>query len=292
MKQPDNFMKELHRLLEKQDFNSEEEVQEFMNGIMKNGMPSFPPEELSDKEKAQEMVFAAYEQTPDKAKEYTEAALLLDPNCIEAYEYLGDIEDSVPVSMVFYEKAIAIGREVFGGDYLEKHKGMFWGFYETRPFMRCLHHQAECLHIIGKIEESIAILEEMIELNPNDNQGVRDQLLLFLAQLGETKKFQKYDKMFEDDSLSSAYFTRALFAFKTEGETQRANKLLSQAIKQNKFIAKRLLSSKQITTLPDSYTRGSKEEADCYVDFAKPAWKEAEGALDWLTRRTAGSSKK
>lgn len=285
-------MTELHRLLENQEFKSQEEVQQFMNGIMEQGMPSISPETLSEKEQAQNLVFDAYELTPNQAKGKIDAALLLDPDCIEAYEFLGDVEDSLPVSMVFYEKGIAIGRKVFGGEFLEENKGMFWGFHQTRPFMRCLQHQATCLYTIGKIKESVAIWEEMLELNPNDNQGVRHELLLFLALLGETKKFRKYDKMFEDDGFSFAYFNRALFTFKTEGETQRTNEILSQAIRENKYILTRLLSPRQIDVVPDSYAIGSKEEATCYADFAKQAWASTDGALEWLKKRTAGSSRK
>ncbi|MEO6906517.1 MAG: hypothetical protein ABI210_01375 [Abditibacteriaceae bacterium] len=291
-KQPDNFMTELHRLLENQEFKSTEEAQQFMNGLMEHGMPPFSPEALSEKEQAQNLVFDAYELRPNQAKENIETALLLDPDCIEAYEFLGDIEDSLPVSMVFYEKAIALGRREFGGEFLEEYKGEFWGFYKTRPFMRCLQHQAECFHLIGKIEESVAILEEMLELNPNDNQGARDHLLLLLVQLGETKQFKKYDEMFKEDVSAFACFNRTLFTFKTEGETQRANALLSQAIRENKYIVTRLLSPREILDAPDGYALGSKEDATCYADFAKQAWTSTDGALEWLKKRTAKSSRK
>ncbi|MDT8347690.1 MAG: hypothetical protein RQ756_07795 [Flavobacteriaceae bacterium] len=137
---------------------------------------------------------------------------------------------------------------------------------------------------MGKIKECVEILEEMIALNPNDNQGVRDQLLLYLIELGENEKFLKYSKMFEEDSMAFPLFNRALFAFKTDGDSEHSKKQLLKALKQNKFVAKRLLSNKQILTLPDYYGFGDEDEADYYASFAQDIWAETKGAKDWLKK--------
>ena len=288
-KQHDKLLTDLQRLLETQDFKSEDDVRKFMDSIIGQKIPSFPKEALSFREQAQDLVFSAYELTPTKAKINIEKALHLDPDCIEAYEYLGSIERTAELASIFYEKGILIGRRIFGGKYLEEHKGMFWGFHETRPFMRCLQQYSDCLYTMGKLKECVAILEEMIELNPNDNQGVRDQLLLYLIQLDENKKFLKYAKMFEDDSMAFPLFNRALFAFKLEGENDNANKQLSKALKQNKHVAKRLLSNKPVTELADHYGFGDENEADYYASFAQHIWATTQGAREWLKKHTRKS---
>ncbi len=285
----EKLMADLQRLLNAQDFKSEDELRKFMDGLVGKQIPSFPKEALSFQEQAQDLVFAAYELTPAKAKANIEKALKLDPDCIEAYEFLGSMEKSAEVATAFYEKGISIGRRVFGGTYLEEHKGMFWGFHETRPFMRCLQQYSECLYEIGKVRECVTVLEEIIELNPDDNQGIRDQLLLYLIELDENKKFLKYAKMFEGGSRAFPLFNRALFAFKTEGETENANKQLLKALKQNKFVAKRLLSKKPITELADHYSLGSENEADYYASFAQPIWAKTKGALEWLKKHNKKS---
>jgi len=109
-----------------------------------------------------------------------------------------------------YKKGILIGQRIFGGDYLEDNKGMFWGIHETRPYMRCLQFYSDGLYTTGKIYECVAIQEEMLDLNPNDNQGIRDQLLLYLIQLGEVEKFQKYANMFPEDIGAYALFSACL----------------------------------------------------------------------------------
>ncbi|MGI5974546.1 MAG: hypothetical protein ACOX7E_02180 [Paludibacter sp.] len=286
MKQHDKLMTDLQRLLANQDFKSEDDIRKFMDSMVGQKIPSFPKKALNFKEQAQDLVFAAYELTPAKAKVNIEKALQLDPDCIEAYEFLGSMERTAELASVFYEKGISIGRRIFGGKYLEERKGMFWGFHETRPFMRCLQHYSDCLYTMGKVKECVAVLEEMIELNPNDNQGVRDQLLLYLIQLDDRKKFLKYSKMFEEDSMAFSLFNRALFAFKTEGETENSNKQLLKALKQNKFVAKRLLSNKQITEFAGHYGFGDENEADYYASFAQHIWGETKGAKEWLKKHS------
>lgn len=288
-KQHEKLMTDLQRLLETQDFKSEEEVRKFLDSLVGQKIPSFPKEALNFKEQAQHLVYAAYELTPTKAKVNIEKALQLDPDCIEAYEFLGSMERTAELASVFYEKGISIGRRFFGGKYLEKHKGMFWGVHETRPFMRCLQHYSDCLYTMGKVKECVTILEEMIELNPNDNQGVRDQLLLYLIQLDEFKKFLKYSKMFEEDFMAFPLFNRALFAFKTEGETENSNRQLLKALNQNKFVAKRLLSNKQITELANHYGFGDENEADYYASFAQHIWAKTKGAREWLKKHAIKS---
>lgn len=288
-KEHDKMMTDLQRLLATQDFKSEADIRKFMDSIVGQKIPSFPKEALNFQEQAQDLVFAAYELPLTKAKQNIEKALQLDSNCIEAYEFLGSMENTAEIASAFFEKGIAIGRQVFGGKYLEEHKGAFWGFHETRPFMRCMQHYSDCLYTMGKVKECVAVLEEMIELNPNDNQGVRDQLLLYLIQLDERRKFEKYAKMFKEDSMAFPLFNRALFAYKTEGETENSNKQLQQALKQNKFVAAKLLSKKPITNLADHYGIGDENEANYYVHFAQHIWQETNGATLWLKKHSAKS---
>lgn len=286
-KQHDKMMIDLQRLLETQDFKSEADLQKFLNSIAGQKIPSFPKEALNFQEQAQDLVYEAYELSPAKAKRNIKKALYLNSNCIEAYEFLGSMEDTAQIASAFYEKGIAIGRQIFGGKYLEEHKGAFWGFHETRPFMRCMQHYSDCLYAMGKVKECVAVLEEMIELNPNDNQGVRNQLLLYLIQLDEKKKFKKYANMFKEDDMTFSLFNLALFAFKTEGETDNANKQLQKALKQNKFVAAKLLSNKTITNLADHYSFGNENEADYYAYFAQHIWQNTKGATSWLNKLSA-----
>jgi tetratricopeptide (TPR) repeat protein len=281
-KQHEKDMADLRRLLETQDFKSFEDMQKFMDGFIGQQIPSFPKEALSPKEQAQDLVFEAYEVSKAKGLEKIDKALELDIDCIEAYEYLGAMEESVFVAMVFFEKAISIGRRLFGGKYLKENKGMFWGLHETRPFMRCLHVYADCLYAVGKAKECLEMLEEMIELNPNDNQGARDQLFLYLIEYDENKKYLNYAKQYKDDFMAFSLFNAALFEYKTQGPTLKAGNCLVKAHEQNKFVIGKLISNKPVFNNADSYALHSEDEAKYIASYAQIIWRETTGALQWL----------
>ncbi len=278
------MMNDLHRLLESEKFESLDDLLKYVENLKGKKIPTVPKKSLNAKQQAQDLVYAAQDLSQTKAKVNIEKALELDPDCIEAYEYLGSVATRLESASMYFEKGIAIGRRIFGGKYLEESKGVFWGLHETRPFMRCLANYSNCLYTMGKKKECVAVMEEIIKLNNNDNIGVRDQLLLYLIELNEDKKFIKYAKMFEEDFMSFALFNRALFAFKSEGETENSKKLLQKALQQNKFVAKRLLSYRPIKTLTDYYGLGDENEADYYVSFAKEIWANIKGAKEWLKK--------
>jgi tetratricopeptide (TPR) repeat protein len=282
MKNPDKVFTDLHRLLETQNFKSEKELREFMDSLMGKPIPSFPKEVLSDRERAQDLVFEAYELPLHHAKKRIDEALRLDPDCIEAYELLAETQRTPATRMQYYKAGIDIGRRVFDAAYRDKHKGMFWGMHETRPFMRCMQHYADCLYAEGKKQECVALLEELIELNPNDNQGVRDQLMLYLIEANEDEKFWKYAKEFDKDVGAFPYFNRALFAFKREGQNAASSKLLKRAIEFNKFVPAKLCSAKPIKEFPEMYGFGDENEALYYAVFARQIWLHTIGAMAWL----------
>lgn len=281
-KDNEKMMAELHRMFESQDFKSKKEMKKFLDSITGKQTPSMFEELLSPEEKAQDLVFEAYDLEYPEAKEKIAEALELDPDCIDAYEFLGTAEPVPEIAMAFFEKGISIGEKKFEGKHLKKNIGQFWGLHKTRPYMRCLQYQSECLYMIGKIPESIAIMEKMIKLNPIDNQGIRDQLMLYLIETGQYEKYMKYDTMYKDEKFAFTLFNRALFAYKTEGIGPSANKKLKEAVKFNKFVLPKLLDNEFPEELPDYYGLGDENEAIIYVHFSSAIWHSTKGAIEWL----------
>jgi tetratricopeptide (TPR) repeat protein len=280
-------MTDLNRLLARQNFKDEKEMQAFLNQFLGKPLSNLPKMDLKPEEQAQDLVFEAYKLNPAKASKNIEKALELDPDCIEVYEYLASRERKGANALPFFEKGIEIGQKKFGGKFLQKNKGNFWGWHETRPYMRCLYNKAEILVITGKIAEGVAIMEEMLELNTGDNQGVRFPLFSALIRIGETEKFKKYDKMFADDIYSAQIlYSRALFAFKTEGDSVNANELLKNAYKNNPYVVRKLLDKYFQFKGVNSYAMGSPEEAEVYLIHALFAWRNTEGAIAWIADKT------
>jgi tetratricopeptide (TPR) repeat protein len=279
------MMTDLNRLLARQNFKDEKEMQEFLNSLADKSLYDLPKMDLTPEEQAQDLVYEAFEIAPAKAKKNIEKAMELDPDCIEAYEYLASREKKLENVLKFFDKGIAIGRKKFGGKFLKQNKGIFWGIHETRAFMRCLLHKAEIFMMEDKTAESVAIMEELMELNKGDNQGVRFPLLVALVALGDTEKFKKYDKMFADDKDSAQLlYTRALFAFKTEGDSANARKMLENSFKKNPFVVQKLFDENFQVSGVQSYSLGSPEEAEVYLSYSIMTWYTTEGAMDWVDK--------
>lgn len=282
MSDKDKMFTDLHRLLNSKEFESEQELQGFLDGLMDKKIPSFKKEDLTAEEQAQDLMFEAWELPPDAGKEKALEALSLDSSCIEAYEYLGGTTRSIDKAISYYKTGIEIGRKRFGGAFLEENKGHFWGIFETRPFMRCLQNYADCLYMQGDVEECVSVLEEIIELNPNDNQGVRDQLGLYYLQLNRLEKFRELNNAYSKDGGAFHNFNLALYTYKSEGRTSKADELLRIAISENEFVVPKLTQRKPIKEIPDFYGYGDEREALYYASYAKPVWMHTLGALAWL----------
>ena len=274
-------MKSLNRLMARQNFKDEKEFEAFINAL--NAGQMIPDiEDLTDEEKAQDLVEEAYDLSPAKAKKNIDKALKLDPDCIEAYEFLAGCETVPDKSIEMYDKGIAIGRKLFGGKFLKENKGYFWGMHETRPFMRCLYQKAFIFLMMGKTEESIAILIEMLDLNEGDNQGVRYLLLSELATIGDEKNFKKYDKIFAEEESTQLLYPRALFAFKTEGDTAGARKKMIKAFKANPYVLQFLMDDKLQFSNATSYAQGTPEEAEIYLIHGMFSWYSNKEAFAWM----------
>ena len=55
----------------------------------------------------------------------------------------------------------------------KQYAGHFWGFLETRPYMRARAGLAGTLLKLGDIDGAVGHYRDMLKLNPNDNQGIR-----------------------------------------------------------------------------------------------------------------------
>jgi len=103
-----NPIRDLHKLMEKQQFGSMEEMVAFTQKISQAPIPAFKAE--NEKEEAEELAIEALELNGEAQKELLLEALDLDPDCILAYHVLGAAEISPAIALAFYERGTAIGR--------------------------------------------------------------------------------------------------------------------------------------------------------------------------------------
>ncbi len=95
-----------------------------------------------------------------------------DLRCLDAHAHLGNLDfDHLPkAALRHYEVGVRIGELSLGVDFGGV---LLWGMIDNRPFLRCLHGYGLCLWRAGKFHEAYRVFEQMLWLNPPDNQGAR-----------------------------------------------------------------------------------------------------------------------
>jgi len=241
--------------------------------------------ERSPLDAAQDLIYDAFE-TQSKARRIALAkkALTISTDCADAYNLLAAEEASTLAERLrLYTQAVEAGERAIGRKRFREMAGHFWGFLETRPYMRARLGLALSLWEAGEGEKAIEHVQDMLRLNPNDNQGVRYILLLWLIEKERLAEAEKLLAHYKGDPMAWMLYSKGLIKFKKDGASKAANTALAKAIKENSHVPDYLLSRKQFPRgLPDHYGFGDDNEAVLYAVDAKKGWQLSPGALDWL----------
>jgi len=246
-------------------------------------------EEKTPLKEAQDLIYDAWEVDDSKRRvALARKALEISPDCADAYVLLAEeTASSLTDALNLYRQGVEAGERALGKDAFEEDVGYFWGLLETRPYMRARAGLAECLWASGKHDEAIEHYKEMLRLNPNDNQGIRDLLMPRLIEMERDEEAEALFNEYLDDGMASRIYSRALLDFRKMGDSEISRKSLAAAVKKNKHIPAYLLGRKKMPrSLPEYYSPGAETEAVFYTKENLEAWKITPGALDWLIRQT------
>jgi tetratricopeptide (TPR) repeat protein len=271
-------MQEAIAEIQGQNFDSIEEINQFLNQML-NGPKKVPQ---GNKESAQDLIYDAFEAAGKQRYELAEQALELDSNSVDAYVILAEKASSLDEALTWYEKGMRTGEKELGKAFFVKNKGHFWGLIETRPFMRAKLHYAMSLFDLGEKGQAIKQYEELLVLNPNDNQGVRYLLFIAYMDQGELKKAHQLLSRY-DEGTAQGLYNQVLLELYENGFTPRATKLFKEAKKQNKHVISYLTGKKHLPAhQPDYYGLGDENEAIIYVSEHLYLWQKIKGIQEWI----------
>ncbi|HFQ14217.1 MAG TPA: hypothetical protein ENK40_05420 [Gammaproteobacteria bacterium] len=238
-------------------------------------------------DEAQELIYQAWESDdPAERIDLAEQALGVSADCADAWVLLAE-EGAVNLAQAteYYQKGVEAGERALGEQAFERDKGHFWGLLATRPYMRARLGLAQCLWEKGEREVAIGHYQQMLELNPNDNQGIRH---ILLACLLEEKRHDEADALlaaYADEPSAVWCYSRALLAYRREGDSDHSRACRKAAIEQNKFVPAYLAGRRKLPRyLPDYIGIGDKTEAVAYVFDNRQAWRDTSGAISWLIK--------
>jgi len=279
-------MRELHQALESQEFASEDDMHAFMAEFNARGGSPAPSagKARTASEKAQELAYQAMESDNiNTAVELAMKAVELDRRCVDALIILAHAgSDSQDELIENLAKTVLTGEEALGEGFFEENAGHFWGILETRPYMRARQELAELLRDAGRTDEATKHYEAMLDLNPNDNQGIRYFLLAFYLTRGDLDGARRLFDQYDDEGSATFQWSRILERH-ISGDEAKAVTLLAEARKDNAFVEPYLTGKKRMPrSLPDYYSPGEESEAKHVAVSLRPAWKGHRASLAWL----------
>ena len=272
----------MQRLTAGRNFANIDEMNAFLQKKCVGRMVTAPP---SNKlEEAQDLIYKAMDYQDYRVRErLARMALELSPDCADAWNLLAeDVAATEEEALEFYRKGIEAGARALGPE-LAAGRGHLWGNVKARPYMRARKGEADMLDELGRRAEAERTYYELLELNKNDNQGVRYVLLAFHA---EKLEFDRMDALingggYPDDCAAEWVYSKALAAYALG--KPGASLCLQAALAANPHVPDYLLTGKKPPLQdPDSVTVGGRDEAWMCAQVFRRAWEKTPGALPWL----------
>jgi tetratricopeptide (TPR) repeat protein len=280
-------LQDVSRALGEQEFDSIDDANAFLEKLLADpNRPLAAPGPLTPLQRAQDLMYDAWEAVGPKRVKLAREALRISPDCADAYVLLAEETARTPHDQLrLYQDGVAAGERALRPEGIEAYAGEFWGVLKTRPYMRARAGLALCLWELGRRQEAIECQTETLRLNPNDNQGLRYVQLAWLLEVGQMEQVKQLLDQYADDGAASWEYGRALYEYRVNGPYHSARSTLKQARKANRFVPAYLLGQKPMPEQPPEYISfGDESEAiECAYE-QRMAWLLTAGALDWLAR--------
>jgi tetratricopeptide (TPR) repeat protein len=283
---------DLQRAIKERGLTSQEDVEAYLQALVGSDTLNGPKTPRTPLDRAQDLIYDAWEEEGERKIQLAQRALKISPDCADAYVVLAEEADTLEKARDLYEQGVTAGERAIGAEAFTEMRGRFWGVLETRPYMRARFGFAHMLWMLGERRQAVTQLQEMLRLNPSDNQGLRYVLMTWLAETGEDNALGELLQQYGGDISATWYYTYALWLYRAEGPSQRATEALRAAIKTNTSVPDYLLGRKALPAdLPDVVGIGDDSEATSYTADAMLGWRASDGALTWLAGCLASSGR-
>ena len=225
----------------------------------------------------------------EEAEAHFQAALDNDPWCVDAYNGLAAIAEErgdVEAAHEHYQEAYERAREMLDSESADAY--WWWGDLDTRPYMRARAGLASTYWAREQYRDAIDEYEALLDLNPNDNQGVRfivGPLYQLAGDLeGALAYYRAYDEAYPEDICDPHHtFSWGLALYRAD-LARRAISKWYEGFFQNIYIAPLLLDN---PLPPKGIRHFSNLEypsyARSYPNTYQPLWADATNAKHLLS---------
>jgi len=279
----ERFTAEVQRFVAGSQFESLEQLNGALRERFSGPIDDVPSTATTPLERAQDLVYRAFEARGRRRLQLARKALELSADCADAYIILAEESRGLDAARALYEQAVAAGERALGPEVFAKETGKFWDVVETRPYMRARFGLAGALEALDRRDEAIEHYRELLRLNEGDNEGVRYSLLNALLLAGRDQEALTLVEQFGDEPTALWRYGRALAVFRREGDSSAARECLRAALRTNRHVPHFLTDDADAPhATPAAYSIGSIEEAMiCDAELGE-AWRARPEAIRWL----------
>ncbi|MFD2922496.1 SEC-C metal-binding domain-containing protein [Halobacillus naozhouensis] len=258
---------ELNKKVEQMNFDS-------IDDINMNHHRNDPFVPANDTELAQIKAYEAYEtEDKEEKRRLVNEALSLDENNIDGLALRAEFTNVMAEKLIFVLEAVDTGYRRLG-EWDDGEDAILWQVIEARPFLRAIEFLAELYEEKGEQNNAIDSYEDLIELNPNDNQGIRSQLIPLYIERERYFDLQKLLDLFPNEMSTERMFTIALLKILLGMDRNDSTFELKSANSRNEFVYELLSGEERMPAeLPAQFSPGTFEEAVVYVHRNGHLWK-------------------
>lgn len=214
------------------------------------------------------------------------------PEHIDALHHLALIMEDKGMNLEAYlmeKEATDVGLQALHGKFVFEKDKLEWGWLENRPFLRAYHGLALIYQRQGRSRKALRIYEDILAINPNDNQGVRCLAIECYFKLKQPKNVIALCEKYERDVLPDILYGKPLALIQI-GSMKSAKTSLEKAVSDLPLIAAELLKKRHVEpkqSYPGSISHGGADQAYEYWHRSGDSWSKTPEAMKVLAELIA-----
>ena len=207
------------------------------------------------------------------------------PEFIDVHHYLalllsetGRDEEAFQI----WQEVVALGLACLPVEFEMGRDTLPWLILENRPFLRAYHALGLEYLKRGKVEEALEIFDNMLAMNPGDNQGIRALVVDCNFRLNRPGDVLSVCGRYPDDAMEQLVYGRPLALYQL-GRKAEAEEALSQAIEFLPLVAGELAKDRHTRPkdlYPGAVTHGGADQAYYYWADQGGQWENTPGAIE------------
>ena len=229
----------------------------------------------------------AFDRDGTEGARLARAALDQDPAEIDGFVVLALCTPCRAERVALLREGVRLGQAEHAAALADPEDHDFWADLGTRPYMRAVHNLVLELWVGGTDDgrrEAARLAQHLVRINPEDHQGIRFLLMIWLPALGRWDALARLLSGYADEERTETRYARALLAYRVARED--ADDLLAAAVALNPHVPALIGDGRPPETSGQSVGFRGEEEALSYAHHAHPIWTSVPGAEAWIARRS------